>query len=45
MVKHKQPNDAEQKGSRRQRIHDKQDTKGNDKNKPEYENFNGDPIQ
>ena len=34
-----------QKGERRQRLHDKQDKIGNDKNKPEYQNFEGTPIK
>lgn len=35
-----------QKGVRRQKLHDKQNNAGgNSKNKPEYSNFEGDPIQ
>lgn len=34
-----------QKGARRQNLHDKQDNLGgNHKNKPEYTNFEGKPI-
>lgn len=33
-----------QKGARRRRLHNKQDNVGNDKNKPEYQNFEGKPI-
>ena len=35
----------EQKGIRRQNLHGKQDNVGNDKNKPEYQNFEGKPIE
>jgi hypothetical protein len=34
-----------QKGERRQKLHDKQDNVGNPKNKPEYQNFEGKPIE
>lgn len=34
-----------QKGKRRQKLHSNQDNIGNPKNKPQYENFNGDPIE
>lgn len=33
-----------QKGERRQRLHKDQDNVGNDKNKSEYKDFNGNPI-
>ena len=33
-----------QKGARRQNLHDKQNDVGNNKNKPEYENFEGKPL-
>lgn len=33
-----------QKGERRQRLHKDQDNIGNDKNKPEYKDFNGNSI-
>ena len=33
-----------QKGARRQKLHNKQDNVGNHKNKPEYQNFEGKPI-
>jgi len=33
-----------QKGARRRRLHNKQDNVGNDKNKTEYQNFEGKPI-
>lgn len=35
----------EQKGLRRQKLHDGQNDVGNPKNKPEYENFDGEPIK
>ena len=34
-----------QKGMRRQKLHDKQDNVGDDKNKAEYQNFEGKPIK
>ncbi len=34
-----------QKGRRRQKLHEKQNNVGNDKNKPEYTNFEGTPIE
>lgn len=34
-----------QKGERRQRLHGNQNNVGNSENKPEYKNFNGDPIK
>lgn len=34
-----------QKGERRQRLHANQDNVGNPKNKPQYENFDGNPIE
>ena len=33
-----------QKGKRRQRIHKNQENIGNDHNKPEYTDFEGNPI-
>ncbi|AGX42240.1 clostri-philic family protein [Clostridium saccharobutylicum] len=47
MVVHKDGADNPmQKGVRRQKLHDKQNNVGgNPKNKPEYENFKGEPIQ
>ena len=33
-----------QKGERRQRLHKDQDNVGNDKNKSDYKDFNGNPI-
>ena len=33
-----------QKGERRQRLNKKQDNVGNDKNKPEYKDFDGNPL-
>ena len=33
-----------QKGVRRKKLHDKQNNVGNEKNQPEYENFEGKPI-
>ena len=33
-----------QKGERRQRLHKDQDNVGNDKNKAEYKDFNGNSI-
>jgi hypothetical protein len=38
-------NQAMQKGERRERLHKNQDNRGDDKNKPEYKDFNGDPIE
>ncbi len=34
-----------QKGERRQRLHKNQDNVGNAKNKPQYKNFDGNPIE
>lgn len=34
-----------QKGERRRMLHEKQNNVGNPKNKPQYENFNGDPLK
>lgn len=39
------PNNALQKGERRQRLHDNQDNSKNKKNPPKYTNFNGDSIE
>lgn len=33
-----------QKGARRQNLQHKQNNVGNDKNKPEYQNFEGKPL-
>lgn len=33
-----------QKGKRRQKLHDNQNNVGNPKNKSQYENFNGSPV-
>ncbi|VYU01839.1 Uncharacterised protein [Clostridium tertium] len=33
-----------QKGERRQRLNKKQDNVGNDKNKSEYKDFDGNPL-
>ncbi|OOM77695.1 clostri-philic family protein [Clostridium sp. BL-8] len=35
----------EQKGLRRQKLHRSQNDVGNSKNKPQYENFDGEPIE
>lgn len=35
----------EQKGLRRQKIHSGQNDVGNSKNEPQYENFEGKPIE
>lgn len=37
-------NNPMQKGERRINIHEKQNKIGNDKNKPEYTNYEGEPI-
>jgi hypothetical protein len=34
-----------QKGIRRQKLHDMQNDVGNPKNKPQYTNFEGEPIE
>ncbi|NRT89380.1 clostri-philic family protein [Clostridium beijerinckii] len=34
-----------QKGVRRRRLHANQDNVGDSKNRPEYENFDGEPIE
>ena len=34
-----------QKGERRQRLHKNQNNIGNDENKPEYTDYNGNPIK
>lgn len=34
-----------QKGKRRQMLHADQNNVGDPKNKPEYKNFNGEPIE
>lgn len=34
-----------QKGKRRQKLHANQNNVGDPKNKPEYKNFNGEPIE
>lgn len=36
---------AQQKGERRQKLHENQNNIGNDENKPEYTDFNGNPIR
>ncbi|MDD7795938.1 clostri-philic family protein [Clostridium sp. 'White wine YQ'] len=38
-------NNALQKGQRRQKLHNNQDNRGNDKKPAEYENFNGEEIK
>jgi hypothetical protein len=38
-------NQAMQKGERRERLHKNQDNRGDDKNKPGYKDFNGNPIE
>jgi hypothetical protein len=38
-------NQAMQKGERRERLHKNQDNRGDDKNKAEYKDFNGNPIE
>jgi hypothetical protein len=38
-------NEPMQKGQRRQKLNEKQDNVGNEKNKPQYENFKGEPIK
>lgn len=44
MIQNK-PNDSMQKGERRQRLHENQDNKGNDKKGKGYKNFNGEEIK
>lgn len=38
-------NQAMQKGERRERLHKNQDNRGDDKNKPGYKDFNGNPTE
>lgn len=45
MKKDNRTNNAPQKGKRRQKLHRNQNNVGNDKNPPEYTNFNGEPIE
>lgn len=44
MTKSKQPNNGMQKGMRRQKLHSNQDNEGNEKNPPQYENHDGEPL-
>lgn len=45
MKKIKEPNEAMQKGERRQRLNDHQDNRGTKNSKTEYKNFNGQDIE
>lgn len=45
MKKIKEPNEAAQKGERRQRLNDHQDNRGTEENKPQYQTFNGKDIK
>lgn len=38
-------NNPMQKGERRQRLHEHQDNKGNPQNKPQYKDFEGNPVK
>lgn len=38
-------NNPFQKGARRQKLHGNQNNVGDPKNKPQYENFEGEPIE
>jgi len=44
MPKNTKTETPKQKGQRRQRLHKNQNNIGNDKNKPEYTDFDGNPI-
>lgn len=44
MNKQNKENQSMQKGERRQRISKDQDNRGDEKNKPEYKDFNGNPV-
>ena len=45
MVNRPGANNPMQKGKRRQKLHENQNNVGDPKNKPEYKNFNGKPIE
>lgn len=45
MSKQHKPNNSLQKGERRQKLHKNKNNVGNSKNPPEYENFEGEPIE
>ncbi|MCF0148028.1 MAG: hypothetical protein HUJ77_06470 [Clostridium sp.] len=45
MPKNTKTETPKQKGQRRQRLHKNQNNVGNDKNKPEYTDFEGNPIE
>lgn len=38
-------NNPLQKGLRRQKLHEEQNNRGNPKNKPQYKDFNGNPVE
>lgn len=41
----KHPNNGQQKGKRRQKLHNTQNNVGDTKNEPKYKNFKGEPIE
>lgn len=45
MPKKIKENNAMQKGERRQKLHKDQNNVGNDQNKPEYTDYDGNPIK
>lgn len=45
MPKNSKTKNPMQKGERRQRLHKNQNNIGNDENKPEYTDYNGNPIK
>ncbi|SLK14658.1 hypothetical protein CCH01_07270 [Clostridium chauvoei JF4335] len=45
MPKSNKTKEPQQKGERRQRLHGNQNNIGNDKNRAEYTDFNGNPIE
>jgi hypothetical protein len=45
MAQKNQPDKGKEKGAKRQSIHAHQDNKGDKKNPPQFEDFNGNPIK
>ncbi|MBS5885325.1 MAG: clostri-philic family protein [Clostridium sp.] len=45
MTKNEKDINPLQKGTRRQKLHKNQDNVGNDENRAEYTDFNGNPIK
>lgn len=43
-VNHK-PNNSQQKGERRRRLHEHQNNRGEAENKPQYRDFDGNPVK